>query len=370
MKRFKKFIALILLAATLCFLLPSCKTDLGEPVMTLGDTVITENMLEFWLSRYKAYIVNYHLNGKDNKSFWDQKVSGSDKTWNETFTEFIIDNAKNYCAALYLFDELGLSVSDNVKKQIDDEIENLLINQADGNKNTFNEILSQYGVNMDILRELYLLEEKVEFVQTYLYGPNGVEPISTETKEQYYKDNYVRFKHVFLYLNNRPAFDADGNYKYNSDGTVAYREMSTEENDKVREKANNLLADIKAGNFTFEEVLEYHGEDIANDEYINGYYLSESSTYIEEVVKALDEMEVGEIRLVESKYGIHIIRRYELDAGAYSKAANKDFFSDFESSLIAKIFNARLEKYKNQIVIDEERLSAYCIKDANANYNY
>lgn len=370
MKKFKKLIAVLLLAATLCLLLPSCKTDLGKPVMTLGDTVITENMLEFWLSRYKAYIVTYYLDGKNSSAFWDQKVSGSDKTWNETFTEFIIDNAKTYCAALYLFDELGLSVSDKVVKQIDEEIETLLINQADGNKNTFNEILSQYGVNMDILRELYVLEEKVEFVQEYLYGKNGIEPISTETKEKYYQDNYVRFKHVFLYLNNRPAFDADGNYKYNEDGTVAYREMTEEENNKVREKANGLLADIKAGTLTFEEVLQKHGEDITNEEYINGYYLSDDSVYVEEVVKALDDMEVGEVRLVESEYGVHIVRRYELDKGAYDKAANKDFFSDFESSLISKIFNARLENYKKQIVIDEERLSAYCIKDANANYNY
>ena len=204
MKIIKKATALLLLLALCVPMLFSCAKGLGTPVMTLGKTEVTENMLEFWLTRYKAYFVEYYMNGKDNADFGNEKATGTDKTWNETFTEFIIDNAKTYTAALYLFDDLGLVLPDSRIVAVDKEIADLLYGQADNNEHQFNHILSTYGVNKKILREIYIIEDKGAFLQNYLYGENGVEKLSTAAKDNYYKDNYVRFQHIFRYTGSRP----------------------------------------------------------------------------------------------------------------------------------------------------------------------
>ncbi|MBE6669398.1 MAG: hypothetical protein E7601_04245 [Ruminococcaceae bacterium] len=375
MKIIRKTLSILLIVAMLCPMLASCGNKFGTPIMKLGDVTISENMLEFWLSRYKAYFVQYYMDGKDNASFWEETVPGSTKTWNETFTEFIVDNAKTYLAALYLFDELGLSISKAVQDEIDEEIEELLEGQADGNKKQFNEILSQYGVNMDILAELYLIEKKIEFLQQYLYGDNGIEKISESVKTKYYEDNYARMKHIFLYTGKRPIVKENGEYEYDDQGYVKYRTMTAAEDKEVEDRANTYFKALTPSDpkdaEDFDDLLLYYGEDIAaRDEYPNGFYFTESSTYFKEVIKALFEMEVGEYRMVKSDSGIHIIKKLALEDKGYAIPANTDFFTDFENNLISKTFNARLEEYKKLIEIDTERLASYCLRDANANYTY
>ncbi len=370
MKFLKKITAIILIVACLVPMLASCKSNkLGNPVMTLGDTVITENMLEFWLTRYKAYFVQYYMDGKDSKEFWNRKATGSDKTWNDTFTEFIVDNAKTYTAALYLFNDLGLKLTDARKANVDKEISDLMYGQADNNENKFNEILSEYGVNVDILREIYLIEEKVAMVEEYYYGDYGVEKLSTEAKDEYYKNNYFRFKHIFRYTGSRPVIE-DGKFVYGDDGYVKYEEMTKEMDDKEKSTMTALFKDLETGDLDFNEILSIYNQDIANDEYPNGYYVTASSTYVKEVLDKVMSMDVDTYAYVESEYGVHIIKRMALEKGAYADEKNKDFFTDFEDNLIQEHFNKKLEPYKQQIIIDEKLLAKYCLRDVNANYKY
>ncbi len=370
MKIFKKSIALLLLVCCVLPILASCSSKkLGEPLMTLGDITFSENMLEFLLSRYKYYFVSQHTGGKDDKAFWDTKVEGSDKTWNETFTEFVVDNAKTYTAALYLFDDLGLKLPEATVEKIDKEIESLLNGQADGNKNKFNEILATYGVNMDILREVYLMEEKYAMIRDFYYGEYGTEKLSTEAKDAYYKDNYYRFKHIFKYTGSRPVIK-DGKFVYDDKGNVRYEEMTKEMDDKVKGTMSALYNAIKDGNEDFDEILEIYNEDIANDEYPNGYYVTETTVYAEEVLDKVFSMDIESYAYVESEYGVHIILRLPLEKGAYDSEENTDFFGNFEDNLIQYTFNKKLEPYKQQIIIDEKLLAKYCLKDVNANPGY
>lgn len=371
MNIFKKTIALFLLTVILVSSLVSCQNKYGVPIMTLGDVSVSENMFEFWLSRYKAYFVEYYMGGQDDPSFWNETVQDSDQTWNEMFTGFIIDNAKTYTAALYLYDQLGLSLSKEVEKSIDEEIQELIDGQADGNKKKFNEELAKYGVNKDILRELYIIEKKIEHLQDYLYGANGIEKISTSVKNSYYEDNYVRFKHIFMYTGRKPVVNDKGEYEYDDEGYVKYRTMTSEEDKKVAETADMLYEGLTKDLEDFDELLDYYCEDIAAKyEYPNGFYFTQSSNYFDEVLTAVFEMEEEEIRVVKSSSGIHIIKKLPLEKNGYAITANTDFFTDFESNLISKTFNARLEDYKKLIEIDTDRLASYCLRDANANYFY
>ena len=127
----------------------------------------------------------------------------------------------------------------------------------------------------------------------------------------------------------------------------------------------------------FDRLVEEYGEDEGMVKYPNGYYMTRTSDYDSpEVIEALFDMDTGEIRRVESEYGIHIVMKYELDKGGYADKDNKDFFVtedgtySFVNLLKSDLLEEYLKQYKESIVIDEERLKALSMKSVGANYNY
>ena len=275
-----------------------------------------------------------------------------------------------------------------------------------------------------MLREAYIMEAKVAYLQETLYGTDG-SLLSDVVKEEYYQKNYTRFKHVFLFTysavyerdangddiyfndNDSIAYDkvngtakngadgkpvtdengdtvyytADGKiaydkvngfraYVYNEDGYVTTRQYTEDEVAEVKAKAEQVLEMAKSGE-DFDELLEIYGEDPGFAEYTNGYYLTAASEYeIAEVKDVLPEMKTGEIRLVQSDYGFHIVKKYELDEGAYKDKTNADFFTDFNDKLMTDMFLNLVGQYTDKVEVDEELASSIEIRDVAANYYY
>ena len=265
--------------------LVSC-SSLGTPVMTLGKTEITGSMIEFWMSRYKAQFeysygqslqTAYGLSSVD--SIWKVKVKDdSAETYDDMFSSYIFDNAKTYLCALYLFDQFGLKLPDSTVKKTDETINEYVTNLADGSKSEFNAILAAYGINMKILRELYLADEKVSYLREYLFGSNGTEPITTQQIEDYYQKNYVRMKQICVFINQRPKQNEDGTYVTDSSGKTQYTTMTADENAAARTKIEEALAKIDGGE-DFEKALSEYDENKADDGYKNGIYMSAESSF-------------------------------------------------------------------------------------------
>jgi hypothetical protein len=334
-----------ILAAVLCVLMlvpafASC-SSLGTPVMSLGSTEITGNMLEFWLSRYKAQMLYQYGSAIKNEyvsydAFFDTIVEGTDKTYNTLFTEYVKDNARTYLGAIHLYNELGLSLPQAKIDEVDAHLDELIETYAEGSKQEFNTVLAQYGVNYDILREIYLMEEKVGQLQSHLFGPGGSEQITAADKEEYYKSHYVRLRQVYIFINECPKTDEKGNYITDSEGMYAYREMTADENKAAKEKAKKAYELLQNGT-SFDTVLAEYDENTSDNEYKSGIYLSEESAYgndatVSKIYDALLDMENGEYKMIESDYGIHIIQKIPLDDGAYNLAANEDFFTFWDSA--------------------------------------
>ncbi len=396
MKRTTK-IALRLAALVLCALmlipaLASC-ASLGTPVMSLGSTEITGNMLQLLLSRYKANMLHRYGSAIRNEyvnldAFLDTKVEGSDKTYDQLFTEHVKDNAKTYLAALHLYDELGLSLPSSVVESVDATLEDLIEQFAEGSRQEFNTVLAAYGVNYEILREMYIIEEKIAQLQEHLFGKNGSEQITPADKEAYYKANYVRMRQVCIFINSCPEVDEDGKYVTDKNGQFVYREMTEEENEAAKKKAQKALDLLKNGT-SFESVLSEYDENTSDDAYTHGFYLSaesvsKSDAALLTMYDELCEMEDGEYRLVETDYGMHIIQKIPLDDGAYNLAVNNDFFSfwdgktqsyvDFEYHLRTPLFleyiDEKLKTWSADIRIDDALIAEYSIKKVEANYYF
>ena len=72
---------------------------------------------------------------------------------------------------------------------------------------------------------------------------------------------------------------------------------------------------------------------------------------------------------VTSDYGTHWILRLEMDERPYENDENIDFFSSIESDAQNADFRAYLDTLLPEIVVNEEELEKYSIRDAAINYS-
>jgi len=429
MNAIKRLTALGLALLLLLFCFVGCSSK-GPKMMQLGDSKITLNLFYFYLSRMKGtYCATYGISATDD-SHWDAVMDSSGKTYNEYYTEFVLNEVKNLLAAVHLFDELGLELTDDELDQIDEEIQRMIDEEAEGSKSKFNNILADYGANVAVLREAYIIEKKVERLKTHLYGVNG-ETIGGEMYEKYYQDNYARFKHIlfttFEYVYETDEY-GDAIYYANSStqerlykktdfpngqdefgntifmtseekNHISYntekdtRRRKTDENGKYKTtpvseaKYNQILVDVKLthekltkGSYAiFDEVLADHNSLYEYDEaYPNGYYVTKvSDTAWEALRDKVFTMQVGEIAEVETEFGIHIVMRYGLEESGYDKSENKDFFIsnatgqyNFLPSLKQYLLSEKLKPYLDQIAVDEKVYQKADMKSVNPNFYY
>lgn len=387
--------AVVLALLMLVCSLASCSSR-GKTVMTLGKTEITGSMVEFWMSRYKAQFEYsygqslksaYGLSSVDK--IWTVRVKDdSAETYDDLFSSYIYDNAKTYLCALYLFDQYKLKLPDATVKSVDSVISQYIENLADGSKSEFNAILAAYGINAKLLRELYLADEKVSYLKEYLFGSDGIQPLTTQQLEDYYQKNYVRMKQICIFINKAPQLNDDGTYATDKDGNTAYSDMTAEENAAARQKIEEAMKKIENGG-DFEEVLAEYDENKADDIYKNGIYMSAESAFgndsdLQKIYETLLDMKDGEVKQIELSNSLHIIKKYALDSGAYAKDENTDFFLFYDSGtqkyqtfsqyvktpIFIDYIKEQIERFSVDIKIDEEALDEYKISKVKANYNF
>lgn len=387
--KLKRMIALGLALVLLMTALVGCSSK-GKTLLTLEKEKITVNTVYLFLSRMKGYVVSAYGDAAYNDSFWDTLMDTDGKTYDEYYTDQIVENAKTYAAALHMFRERGLALSDEAMDKIDAELQEIIDNEWDGSKSALNAKLAEYGANYDVLREAKIIEAKIECLRDDLFGSDGSK-IGGDLKEDYYQKNYRCFKHMFFYTYRfvtEPGEDGKDKVVTGKDGYPLTEDMTEKEIRLVIDRANEAmaLAVTKEENGKkygdeglFDALLSeksndgkyLYSEDPGMQTYKNGIYLTEESDYDSpEVVEALFDMDVGEIRLVRSSDGFHVVMRYQNDAGAYADEANEDCFGDFIPKLEDLLLSDYLRKYKELVEVDEKTLEGMSIKNVAPNLQY
>ena len=197
------------------------------PLATLEDHEITVNMYQFLLSRVKGKLgrAGYSVNSAD---FWNTIVDKDNTTYDEYFRQAALADVRSYLAALAVFEEKGLSLPDSEYDRIDAEIEDYVA--AAGSKSALDADLAAYGVNADMLREIYVMEAKIEYVRTYMYGVDGSK-VGANLRQDYLNDNAVAFRHLLIR-------NFDYVYKTDENGMDIYY-LPDENNAKVNNIAYN-----------------------------------------------------------------------------------------------------------------------------------
>ena len=167
----KRYTVKIISGLLLICALISCFSACGaKTMMSLEDKKISVNVYEFLLSRMKGTLSYYGYDVTDS-SFWNTIIAADGTTYNDYFCATIRQEASHYLIADYLFDKEGL-VFDEKKEAAVDELMDAYEKKA-GSQIKLNAELKDFGVNYDLLREIYVLEEKIKMLKDHLYGENG-----------------------------------------------------------------------------------------------------------------------------------------------------------------------------------------------------
>ncbi|MBQ7335244.1 MAG: hypothetical protein IJW92_02070 [Clostridia bacterium] len=362
------------------------------------------------------------------------EIDGTFQTMNDYYKNSILETCRNYLAALYLFDHYGLKLSEAELETIEEDMNELVLTDGDGSKTKLNSVLSTYGVNYDMLKDYYILKAKVTALQNYLYstlGENIKERYLNENYVHFYQIFLAKYNYVYetdkngdvIYYNQsdntvfylKTEFvktDADGNYVKDSKGNVIYytdstfehisydtengkpsykissdgssyevKDLTEEELKQVENRAEVLWETLQGSTAeAFEAKVETQSDDASAAAYTDGYYLQtnrdysaqgESYLYLDEIVEKLGKAEAGDVLLIESTMGFHVIRKYENTEKAYEKEENEVWFENFEAGLSAEVFQSQCEPYLAQIVMDEKKWTETAsMKEVPINYFY
>lgn len=355
----KSFLCLALTLAAVISLVSCGIRNNGETVMSLGDTKITDRMYGYWTSNYKADFITTYSDVRDTDEFWST-VLYDNVTAEEYLADWIMENVKIELVGMYLFDELGLKMPDAYKDAANNIISDLR-DYYDADKNTFNGLLSQYGINSDIFKEILLDEAKTTLVYNHLFE-NNILVVGDDEKQAYLNANYSRVLHIYInneYDSEKSDYDADGNFV----------KVELDEEKKAEKDAQITAAfeAIDAGE-DFSEVYKKYSDETS---YPNGYYLYVGIEGLpSELITNAFSIETGETATFESYYGTHIIKRVEMDEKPWENKENSDFFDDFVDSVYESVFMDYISSYYDDIVIDEEALAGITVKDALPNYSF
>lgn len=419
---------LLAFATAVLLLLGAVGCGKNNALMRAGEDTLSLNVYELMLSIQKgnmAYAINYWYGDVNSEEFWGTVVDENSTTYDDYYTAAVLRKAKNLLAAASLFREMGLTLSASRTAAIEKEINDLLLEH--GSKKALNEALAAYGVNVDMYREYKTLVAKSDELAEAIYGEGGSK-IGAMLKEQYLKENYVAFKQI-LVANYRHVYETDKNgdtiyylsggkvaydtvngtprledgafVYYKEDGHIAYdtatgkpspvldesgaQKTEPYTGDALLERFNMALelSEMGAdGVAAFESLRTMYSDEASIDDNLcylatNVDYASVNLTFMDDIAAALAELPVGGVTVVESDYGFHVVRRYEVESGAYADNTLAQWFSDsaygvydFMNNLENDLFLARLSAYAEKIETDDGLLATVTIKQVNPNYDY
>ena len=289
-----------------------------SPVLLELDGVeITANQYQFFLSRVKGslYYAGYNV---ESDKFWNMIIDDQNNTYDDYFRNAVLEDARRYVAALTIFEEKGLVLPQSYLDQIDENMEEYL--RDAGSKSTLNSLLSAYGINQEMLREIYIMEAKYDYLQAVIYGADG-ELLADETRMAYLDEYAVCFKQVLI-----RAFDYV--YEKDSNGDEIYY-LPSENNAKV----NNVAYDKVNGDIRLDEygktIVDKNGDDV--------YFLPNGSI-------AYDK-EAGVRAMTYDKDGNAQTVKYSAEELAAHKDAAEELLIEVEKGDYAA-FEALLEEYE------------------------
>lgn len=348
-----------------------------DPGLTVdGKKVDTDDLVMFTIDEYDVTFDEFRYNyyyflstyGSSYGVTYEEMSKLSDDEKSERFSKFkenLIKFIKGTYAYMKYAEDNNIKLTEDEIKECEDEIKNLKKEQGDG----FEDYLKAGYLTEDYLLKLIkqsMLADKVrkdfeltddEFLKIC---DNGLYQVRTILIPYGYdltpSDDYLSQMGI-------KDFSALSNDKKMQHLIQAYSNLSDDKKKEQKEKSKSHAKDIakraKDGE-DFEELLKQYGFDGGMNTYSKGYVVADFySSYGEDFVKTLKDLEVGEISdPFEFSYGYQILKRVELDKDYIKENLKSD--TDDETSFREEYQSEKeyktLQGVMNEMTYDETEI--------------
>ena len=315
-KIIKRINAVLVLCAVLLSvgLFSACASNEGNTAMTLtygsNTTTFSSNIYSYYMSYTKTMFLMQLYVGQgttdpaqmqDIPEFWAFSIADN-VTYADLAKRQAEETLKQFIAIVAYCKENNLTLAKDKTNDLDLAMKTLINENYSKSKEAFNATLARFGVNDTIFKEIKRCELMAGLVYDDLFNTEtGKKKITEEQALAHYQQTCVRVKHILIRY--APGTkDVDGN-------EIAYTE---EEMAAQMAKIDELYEKIESGT-DFDSLLD-QSEDPGTQAYPDGYTISQTTQFMPEFVDAAFDMKIDEVRKVETSYGMHIMKRYELVA--------------------------------------------------------
>lgn len=277
-----------------------------------GEEVPAEEYL-FWLANAVTIQQQYYGSPSTDEQ-WEAQA--------ETLKAQALETTKLYRVVRAKAAELGVTLSAEQEEEAAAQIDYAI--EMYGGEEAYQEFLDSMCVSRSLFEELNSVYYLNQALMTKLQETGDIQ-VSEADREAYVSDfmeenGVYGAKHILL-----------ATRRTLEDGT--YEEFSDEEKAAVLEKAQGLLAQIRAAEdpeATFDELMKEYSEDGRDSStgelyYPDGYTMAYAGQMVPEFEEAALALEIGEVSdVVPTAYGYHIIMRIPADEASIREYATDD----------------------------------------------
>ena len=300
----------------------------------------SQGLMSLWIGVQKDSSSDYLAFVEAENDGWNMVLDEeSGKTFKEMFRDDCTLSLRNLLAVEYLHDYVfGFEFSDEQQKSVEKKIAD--ITSSFGSEKLFEQEMQKYGATIkDYERYLCLMLKQTTLVNTF-YSEKGMRVITEEQKREYFKDKYAVVYHIFI--------DTRGVTK--DDGTTV--SLTEEEKQLKREHANSIYAQIQNGEISFEDALLKYTEDAYASQYASGYFVADDGRYPSQFTDGVFSLVPGEITMVETSSGLHIIKRYPMDESLYDD--DESVYEIISQNLITQDFSGLVSSVSDGVRMNDE----------------
>ena len=334
MKKHIRLISLLLAAVMALLSFTACGSSENESddgskiVMSYGNKTLSEKEFMYIISLFKSQMVEYYQSyfAQYGISYSESDILALPMSEDTTFEQYIKEISIEFSQQLLIYEaiceEAGISITDQEDiDMINGNLEDMEI--AFGGTDLFEINLAKAGITRAAIERYLRANVLYELLYDYRYGDGGVAAIPAETINKQFLENYYRYDGALYAYKDYDTNEAY-TFEYSDEDILEYfntdyvkvrhvlyltvdssnEKLSDDEVAAKKAKAEAAFSSIQSGEKTMEDFSE-ENEDSGSE------YLFTYGTMVEAFENAAFEMEVGEIRLVETEYGFHIVEKLE-----------------------------------------------------------
>ncbi len=342
MKKIRILAALFLCACIVCVSLSGCASTLWA--MKTNKITVPTGVYLYYLLNERSAIQSGDLGDSSITSSGTSSDPWSNKIDKKNAADWAAQKAQKETRELLateaLCAEKKITLTSDEKSTVSSQADNMISTYPIFNSNG----IAKSSLERVLAYNTYL---KDKLFQSY-YGTNGSKAVSDNDLKNYYTNHFVQVKQIFF------------NIKDDSGNALT----SAQQSDKEK-KAKDIMGQVSSDRSNFDSLMNANTEDPGVKEYPSGYIFGQSESYVKEFKNAAFAMKVGDVRLVKSSLGYHVLYKVQLDACQFD-SKKSDVLTDMKNSEFLKMLdnykgisvnNSTIGRYKPQKLVTDESSS-------------